>query len=121
MALKTSIEVQASPPDSPITPQAGRSIDPSTRPSFESEKASQLDVISVEDLDVEKISTGTQNESPIAIKAYNLNVRKLNIKFAAICFALFLEGWNLGATGPLIPAIQKHYDVGLQSTARAAF
>ena len=113
MALKTSIEVPASPPDSAVTPQASHPADPSTRPSSESEKASQLDVISVGNLDVEKVSTTTQNESPIATKVYSLNVRKLNIKFAAICFALFLEGWNLGATGPLIPAMQKHYDVGL--------
>jgi len=121
MALKISIEVPASPPDSPITPQAGQSTDPSTRPSFESEKAPRLDVISVEKLDVEKVSATTQNESPTETKAYSLNVRKLNTKFAAICFALFLEGWNLGATGPLIPAIQKHYDVGLLSPGQAAF
>jgi len=121
MALKPSIEVPASPPDSAIICQAGQPADPTTRPSFESEKASKLDVISVENLDAEKVSTTTQNESPIATRAYSLNVRKLNIKFAAICFALFLEGWGLGATGPLIPAIQKHYNVGLRSPAQAVF
>jgi len=117
MALNTSLEVPASPSHSAVTPQAGHPASPSTRPSLEPEKTSQLDVTSAENLDDEKVSTPTQNEPPIVTAVYNLNVRKLNIKFAAICFALFLEGWNLGATGPLVPAIQKHYGVGLQSSA----
>jgi len=118
MALVTTIEVAASPSQSAVTPQAGHPADPSARHSFESEKASQLDVISVENLDVEKHPTLTQNEPPIVTAAYSLDVGKLNIKFAAICLALFLEGWNIGATGPLIPAIQRHYNVGLQPSAQ---
>ncbi|KAF9650312.1 MFS general substrate transporter [Thelephora ganbajun] len=41
--------------------------------------------------------------------------------FAVICLALFLEGWNLGATGPLIPAIQKYYNVIFLSSDRRGF
>ncbi|KAA1472100.1 MFS general substrate transporter [Dentipellis sp. KUC8613] len=32
--------------------------------------------------------------------------------FLACCWCFFLEGWNDGTTGPLLPVIQKHYNVG---------
>jgi len=121
MTLITSVEVAASPPRSVINLQVNPSAGPPTRPSFESEKTYQPDVINLENLGVEEAPTPTQNEPPVVTKAYSLNIRKLNIKFAVICLALFLEGWNLGATGPLIPAIQKYYNVGLQSSAQRVF
>ncbi|KAI0261661.1 MFS general substrate transporter [Gloeopeniophorella convolvens] len=34
------------------------------------------------------------------------------LHFAALCWCLFLEGWNDGSTGPLLPTIQKHYHLG---------
>jgi hypothetical protein len=34
-----------------------------------------------------------------------------NIQFAALCWCLFLGGWNDGTTGPLLPRIQKFYGV----------
>ncbi|KAF8517398.1 MFS general substrate transporter [Hysterangium stoloniferum] len=34
-----------------------------------------------------------------------------HIQFAALCFCLFLAGWNDGTTGPLLPRIQKNYHV----------
>lgn len=121
MTLTTSIEVTASPSHSVVTLQAGPSVGPPTRPSFESRKTYQPDVISLENLDAKDVLTPTQSEPPALIKAYTLNTRKLNIKFAAICLALFLEGWNLGATGPLIPAIQKYYDVSLRFSTQSFF
>ena len=121
MTLTTSVEVAASPSRSVLTLQASPSADPPTRSSFESRKIYQPDVIGLENLGVEEAPTPTQSEQPIVIKAYSLNVRKLNIKYAVICLALFLEGWNLGATGPLIPAIQKYYHVGLLSSAQRVF
>ncbi|EPQ52111.1 MFS general substrate transporter [Gloeophyllum trabeum ATCC 11539] len=39
-------------------------------------------------------------------------VRNGWIHFAALCWCFFLQGWNDGTTGPLIPAIQEHYHVG---------
>ena len=86
-------------------------------PSFESKKVHRPDVI----IDVEEAPTMTQSEPPVATKTCDLNIRKLNIKFAVICLALFLQGWNTGATGPLILAIQKHYDVSLELLTQRAF
>ncbi|EKM74811.1 hypothetical protein AGABI1DRAFT_116723 [Agaricus bisporus var. burnettii JB137-S8] len=34
------------------------------------------------------------------------------IQFAALCWCLFLAGWNDGSTGPLLPRIQDVYHVG---------
>lgn len=112
MTLTTGVEVAPSSSHSVVTPQVDPSADSPARPSFESKRTYQPDVISLEQIGVEP-PTPTQGEPPVVAKAYSLNIRKLNIKFAAICFVLFLEGWNLGATGPLIPAIQKYYDVSL--------
>ena len=38
-------------------------------------------------------------------------VRMAHAQFLALCWALFLLGWTDGLTGPLLPAIQKFYDV----------
>ncbi|KAI0032847.1 MFS general substrate transporter [Vararia minispora EC-137] len=32
--------------------------------------------------------------------------------FIALCWAFFVEGWNDGSTGPLLPTIQNYYHVG---------
>ncbi|KAK0234035.1 MFS general substrate transporter [Armillaria fumosa] len=34
-----------------------------------------------------------------------------NLQFAAVCWCFFLEGWNDGTTGPLIPVIQESYHI----------
>lgn len=33
------------------------------------------------------------------------------LQFSALCFTLFLAGWNDGTTGPLLPRIQSNYHV----------
>ncbi|KAG8857284.1 hypothetical protein FRB91_011510 [Serendipita sp. 411] len=38
--------------------------------------------------------------------------RREKIMIAAMCFSLFLAGWNDGTTGPLLPRVQKVYGVG---------
>ncbi|KAI0064423.1 MFS general substrate transporter [Artomyces pyxidatus] len=37
---------------------------------------------------------------------------RANLQFAALCWCLFLAGWNDGTTGPLLPRIQGVYHVG---------
>ncbi|KAK0495180.1 MFS general substrate transporter [Armillaria luteobubalina] len=37
--------------------------------------------------------------------------RQANLQFAAICWCFFLEGWNDGTTGPLMPVIQESYHI----------
>ncbi|KAF9013469.1 major facilitator superfamily domain-containing protein [Cyathus striatus] len=38
--------------------------------------------------------------------------RKALIQFCALCLSLYLEGWNDGTTGPLLPVIQRDFHVG---------
>ncbi|KAI0631013.1 major facilitator superfamily domain-containing protein [Trametes polyzona] len=38
--------------------------------------------------------------------------RKSLIHFAALCGSLFVNGWNDGTTGPMLPRIQEKYGVG---------
>ncbi|OCH86755.1 MFS general substrate transporter [Obba rivulosa] len=40
------------------------------------------------------------------------NKLKANLRFATLCWSLFLLGWNDGSTGPLLPRIQSVYHVG---------
>jgi hypothetical protein len=37
--------------------------------------------------------------------------RTARAQFLALCWSLFLLGWINGSTGPLLPSIQKSYDV----------
>ena len=37
--------------------------------------------------------------------------RKALLCFCSLCFCFFLAGWNDGSTGPLLPTIQRYYDV----------
>lgn len=37
--------------------------------------------------------------------------RKGLLCFATLCWSFFLIGWNDGSTGPLLPTIQRHYNV----------
>ncbi|KDQ58458.1 hypothetical protein JAAARDRAFT_128981 [Jaapia argillacea MUCL 33604] len=43
--------------------------------------------------------------------------RKEYIQFAALCWSLYLEGWNDGSTGPLLPAIQNFYHIGFATVS----
>jgi hypothetical protein len=114
MALTEPIvEVPASPSHSAIALRTENLVGPPARPPFASSEPYQPDVMRMKNLGVDEARTPAEGEPAVVTKAYSLDIRKLNIKFAVVCLALFLEGWNLGATGPLIPAIQKYYNVGL--------
>ena len=43
----------------------------------------------------------------------NLNGHHLRagLQLASVCYSMFLAGWNDGTTGPLLPKIQKFYNV----------
>jgi len=39
------------------------------------------------------------------------HIKLAKLQFLALCWSLFLLGWNDGSTGPLLPRIQAVYDV----------
>lgn len=110
MTVTPAVEAAALPPAQVTTLQADPLTGSSPRPSLKPSNSYPPDVMSLEHLDAEG-GLASQTQPPVVTRAYSLNVRRMNVKFAAVCLALFLEGWNLGATGPLIPAIQKYYHV----------
>lgn len=56
--------------------------------------------------------------SPAQRAKYRLNSR---IQFAALCYSFFLEGWNDGSTGPLLPRIQRNYGVSMSGSRRCMY
>lgn len=49
---------------------------------------------------------------PVTVETKSFSARvKGYIQFAALCYTLFLCGWNDGSTGPLLPRIQTNYNV----------
>ncbi|KAI0332814.1 MFS general substrate transporter [Cubamyces sp. BRFM 1775] len=42
----------------------------------------------------------------------NAHRRKSLLHFAALCGCLFVNGWNDGTAGPMLPRIQEHYHIG---------
>ncbi len=47
--------------------------------------------------------------------------RKHAIHFATLCFTIFLNGWNDGTTGPLLPRIQSYYHVSWRRHSACKF
>lgn len=48
---------------------------------------------------------------PVLDEQARLFKRRVHIHFAALCWFMFLEGWNDGTPGPLLPTIQQAYNV----------
>jgi hypothetical protein len=72
--------------------------------------------------DIEESAGGDQAPVPSAAPVYSFDVRDASAgraamrrrgraHFAVLCWVLFLNGWNDGSAGPLIPTIQRVYHV----------
>jgi hypothetical protein len=55
-------------------------------------------------------STNTQKEETATTQTKSQQ-RKETIQFLALCWSLFLAGWNDGSAGPMIPRLQEVYHV----------
>jgi len=108
-----------------IEHQAARSFTsvhhvPSPRPSIELRRVKQADaepdakgVASVRGGDSEGSSTRRNRVTKVSKKGR----RWLEVQYACLCLALFLAGWNDGTNGPLIPRIQRYYNVSSVATS----
>ena len=56
------------------------------------------------------IHTDAANDNVVQTKAQRHHAR---VQFATLCWTLYLAGWNDGSTGPLLPRIQRVYDVSV--------
>jgi hypothetical protein len=50
----------------------------------------------------------TQHDEKIPTRK---EARTARVQFLALCWSLFLMGWFSGSSGPLLPSIQRSYDV----------
>ncbi|KAG8715778.1 hypothetical protein FRC11_000073, partial [Ceratobasidium sp. 423] len=71
------------------------------------QEAIEMDVIAG-GLDSKSISTAGAPEVP----AWTMSPKKEWAAIATCCGCLFMSGWNDAATGPLLPTIQAHYNIG---------
>ncbi|KAJ3505313.1 hypothetical protein NLJ89_g7482 [Agrocybe chaxingu] len=56
---------------------------------------------------------GAANNKPLSKKEEAIGW----VQFYALCYDLFLLGWNDGSLGPLLPRIQEFYDVGFATVS----
>ncbi len=55
----------------------------------------------------------TDSTAPVTISSQQRKQQRISgaLHFFALSFSFFLQGWNDGSTGPLLPTIQRHYNV----------
>ena len=68
-----------------------------------------LDATDASDINETPSSNSIIVPSRVLLKTQKITSR---IQFAALCWSLFLLGWNDGTIGPLLPRIQEVYHVG---------
>ena len=79
----------------------GRDVDVEIAPSFPSSLAP-----SVVDPDDAASTAPALEEQPV-------DSRKVMRNFVTLCIAIFMNGWNDGTNGPLLPRIQQYYNVSV--------
>lgn len=86
------------PPDTPVATLASADVGKRS-------ELIEVNAVEVEAQDASRTPSTTFIASTPAMK------RKARIQFAALCWTLYLAGWNDGTTGPLLPRIQSVYHV----------
>lgn len=90
--------------------QSVRSKSPPPQPSSSSIQVVE-DIENIEFTD--RTGKGSERANSSVTLSANTNAHRLRarIQFASCCYSMFLAGWNDGSTGPLLPRIQKVYNV----------
>ncbi|KZV98114.1 MFS general substrate transporter [Exidia glandulosa HHB12029] len=92
------------------TPVAAQATSPSGPDSYE------LANVGKEDRSVGNDSSKADDEDK-SLYQTPAQIRIERIRFATLCHSFFLLGWNDGSTGPLLPAIKGHYNVGFAAVS----
>ncbi|KZS91214.1 MFS general substrate transporter [Sistotremastrum niveocremeum HHB9708] len=97
---------------------AGKPVTSHTSALQSRTRVNEQDIGVAEDIELSEMSRPAASRSTTATSRVPLvqgptpkQKRLLHIHFAAVCFSFFLMGWNDGATGPLLPTIQRFYKV----------
>ena len=61
------------------------------------------------------VSEGRKNPESKEVPIVTPSMRRRGwVQFAALCFTIYVSGWNDGTLGPLLPRLQEVYHVGIQ-------
>ncbi|KAF8805637.1 MFS general substrate transporter [Phlegmacium glaucopus] len=74
----------------------------------------ELELETLTDSELDPFIDHVQHDVKIPTRKEALTARA---QFLALCWSLFLIGWTDGSIGPLLPRIQKFYDVGFGSVS----
>jgi hypothetical protein len=112
--MKSSI-----PPRSPVDIEL-QDVDSNPRAAIFDDPLASLPVLersglrSMRNVNVEIVVEPTQERTLETDDSNKRKVRKTElVQMTALCWTMFLVGWNDGATGPLLPRIQEVYHVSL--------
>jgi len=71
--------------------------------------------VTFEDREMETDAFIIRDEVPVKPVLLSQRQQRLaRLQFFALCWSLAILGWNDGSTGPLLPRIQKVYNVSLR-------
>ncbi|RPD55996.1 MFS general substrate transporter [Lentinus tigrinus ALCF2SS1-6] len=60
-----------------------------------------------------RIDEDTDSTAPVMSTAQKAALKRKRLtNFMTLCFVVFMNGWNDGTTGPLLPRIQEYYGIG---------
>ena len=77
-----------------------------------SDRGEDIELAELPNADIVTKTTSGASTPPVA-EDTKIPWWKAHVQFAALCWALFVAGWNDGTTGPLLPRIQSNYHVCL--------
>ena len=61
-----------------------------------------------------RVDEDTDSTAPAISAAQKaIHRRKILVNFVTLCFSVFMNGWNDGTTGPLLPVMQAYYNVSI--------
>ncbi|KAF8155521.1 hypothetical protein B0H34DRAFT_498915 [Crassisporium funariophilum] len=92
------------------TPSGDLSVH-SALPKRSSISNSKIDLTSVSKEGGDRVSIALGNDTA-NVTLSRKQITRGRIQFLALCWTLFLSGWNDGTLGPLLPRIQRVYHVG---------
>lgn len=112
--IMSKIELDNGAQTRPTSGRAGSLHD--AKPEDNEEKVERIELDDVARFeDASKAESGLQGDTssagPSPPAATNIPWWRSHLHFATLCWTFFLEGWNDGTTGPLLPRIQEFYHV----------
>ena len=93
-----------------IEPSTSQILELARSPDLVAGESTEIEMSALTERDVLEIASGAPSMS-LPQQELHGRKQKAHVRFLALCWSLFLIGWNDGSTGPLLPRIQSVYHV----------